>query len=120
MVSMKNVVVAPEPNRVRRVAEALVILWLLGAADLSFTILALRQPDAFYEVNPLARSLLVTAGIPGLIALKVLLLGIGAAIFWRLRRHAQAEFAVWGLVAVHVLLILQWSQYTAIAGTVLR
>jgi Domain of unknown function (DUF5658) len=111
---MKKMAFALGQNRVRRVAEALVILWLLGVADLLFTIQAFRSPDFFYEMNPLARTVLASMGIAGVIALKVVLLGIGASIFWRLRRHAQAEMAVWGLVVVHVLLIVQWSQYTAI------
>jgi hypothetical protein len=116
---MKNVVLAIGGNRTRRVAEALMILWLLGAADLCFTAFAIRSPGVFYEMNPLARSLLVSHGILGLAALKVVLLGIGAVIFWHLRRFARAEIALWGLVLVHVMLILQWTQYTSIAASAL-
>jgi uncharacterized membrane protein len=114
---MKQLVLAIGASRPRRVAEALMILWLLGAADLFFTAFAIRSPAFFYEMNPLARTLLVSHGLVGLIALKTILLGIGAVIFWHLRRFARAEIALWGLVLVHVLLIVQWSQYTAITLT---
>lgn len=117
---MKKAAVALCCTRTRRMAEGLVILWLLGAADLLFTVLALRSPAFFYEVNPVARALLFSHGVAGLIFLKILLLGIGAAIFWHLRQYARAEIALWGLVLVHVLLILQWSQYTQIASGMIR
>jgi hypothetical protein len=117
---MKKMVLAIGGNRTRRVAEALLILWLLGAADVFFTAFAIRSPDFFYEMNPLARCLLVSHGILGLIALKTVLLGIGAVIFWHLRQFARAEIALWGLVLVHVMLIVQWSQYTAIWATASR
>ena len=92
-------------------AELLVVLWLLSLADLFFTIWAeLFTP--FHELNPLAAHLLQQGHINALVAVKVALTGIGAAIFWRLRKYGRAELALWGVVLVYVLLTFRWSGYT--------
>src|SRR5205085_104652 len=97
--------------RARRVGELLAVLWLLSLADLVFTIWAeLFTP--FHELNPLAAHLLHHGQITALIACKVALTGLGAAIFWRLRRHARAELALWAVVLLYVLLAIRWSDYT--------
>ena len=97
--------------RARRVAELIAVLWLLSLADLVFTIWAeLFTP--FCELNPLAAHLLHHGRITALIAGKVALTGLGAAIFWRLRRHARAELALWLVVMVYVVLTIRWSDYT--------
>ena len=97
--------------RSRRMAELIILLWVLSLADLFFTIWAQRFTP-FTELNPLASLLLSQNHIPLLIAVKVGLTGFGAAIFWRLRNHARAELALWGVVLVYVLLTFRWSDYT--------
>jgi hypothetical protein len=97
--------------RARRVGQALVVLWVLGAADLLFTIWAhLNTP--FLEVNPLARFLLSQHSLGGLVVFKLALTTIGSAIFWRLRSHGRAEAALWCLVVVYIALAVHWSNYT--------
>ena len=94
-----------------RVAQLIIALWVLSLADLFFTIWA-HHFTPFIEVNPLARALLERQSFAGLVAMKVGLTGVGAAIFWCLRRYAKAELALWLLVGVYVLLALRWSSYT--------
>ena len=95
-----------------RVGHLVAALWVLSLADLAFTIWAHRYTP-FHEANPLARALLEQDAIAGLILMKVLLTGLGAGIFWRLRRHGRAEAALWALDGLYVLLALRWSDYTA-------
>jgi hypothetical protein len=94
-----------------RVAQLIAALWVLSLADLFFTLWA-HQFTPFNELNPLARALLDSQSFAGLVVMKVGLTGVGAAIFWCLRRYAKAELALWLLVGVYVLLALRWSNYT--------
>ena len=98
--------------RTRRVGQAIVVLWVLGIADLLFTIWAHRNTP-FFEMNPFARALLAQDWVAGLVAFKLVLTGIGTAIFWTLRGHARAEFALWGIVVVYFALAVRWSSYTS-------
>lgn len=97
--------------RARRVAELLTVLCVLSVADLIFTIWA-QLFTAFYEVNPLARELIQHNNLLSLVAMKLALTGIGAGIFWRLRKHGRAELALWAVVLVYVLLTIRWNNYT--------
>jgi hypothetical protein len=101
-------------HRARRVAELIAILWILGIADLVFTLWA-HFFTQFHELNPLANLLLRNNLIPSLILFKLVVTAIGAQIFWRLRAHARAEIALWGMVGVYVMLTLRWSTYTVAA-----
>jgi hypothetical protein len=94
-----------------RVAQLIVALWVLSLADLCFTIWA-HHFTPFVEENPLARALLDSQSFASLVAMKVGLTGLGAVIFWCLRRYAKAELALWLLVGVYVLLAVRWSNYT--------
>ena len=97
--------------RTRRMVELSCILCVLSLADLFFTVWAhLFTP--FIEMNPMAAFLLDHGHIPALIMSKIALTGFGVAIFWRLRRYAKAELALWALVIVYVCLTLRWSNYT--------
>jgi hypothetical protein len=98
--------------RTRRVGQAIVVLWVLGIADLLFTIWAHRNTP-FFEMNPLARALLADGAVADLVAFKLVLTGIGTAIFWTLRGHARAECALWGIVLVYFALAARWSSYTS-------
>jgi hypothetical protein len=91
--------------------ELLGILWMLSLADLFFTLWAHRF-TSFYEANPIARAMLSAGAIGALILFKLSLTLIGSGIFWRARRHARAELALWAIVGVYVLLMFQWSDYT--------
>jgi hypothetical protein len=101
-------------HRTRRVAELIAILWVLGVADLVFTLWA-HFFTPFSEMNPVANVLLRNNLIPSLILFKLVLTAIGAQIFWRLRRYARAEVALWGIVGAYVMLTLRWSTYTVAA-----
>jgi hypothetical protein len=98
-------------RRTWRVAQLIAALWVLSIADLLFTLWA-HHFTPFNEVNPLARALLQSQSFAGLVAMKLGLTGLGAGIFWHLRRYARAEAVLWTLVGVYVLLALRWSNYT--------
>ena len=97
--------------RTRRVAQGIIVLWLLSVADLFFTLWAhLFTP--FQEANPLAAALLDANQLASLVLLKLILTTVGATIFWRLRHHGRAEIALWLVVSAYVLLAVRWSAYT--------
>ena len=95
----------------RRTGELLLALWVLSIADLLFTIWA-HVFTPFQEMNPIADALLGRGLIPSLIIYKLTVTLLGTAIFWRVRHHAKARFALWGLVFVYILLAVRWSDYT--------
>lgn len=99
------------PGRVQRIAPALLALWVLGLADLLFTLWAHRF-TAFHELNPLARGMLLAGQFGWLVSFKLAALLLASAIFWRLRSVTRAELALWAMVAVYFLLALRWSDYT--------
>ncbi len=96
--------------RTKRVGQMLLALSLLNVADLCFTIWA-YQYTPFNEANPIGR-LALSHGIGCLVAMKLTLAGVGVGIFWHLRAHARAEFALWAILATYVLLAVHWCQYT--------
>ena len=100
-----------ESNRSRRVAQLIVVLWLLGLADLFFTIWA-HLFTSFHELNPVANIMLRNNLISSLILFKLVVTAIGTGIFWRLRHLGRAELALWLLVGVYVMLAMRWSTYT--------
>ena len=101
----------PSDARSRRVGQAILVLWVLGAADLMFTLWAHRCTP-FLELNPLANALLSENRLTGLVVYKLALTALGTAIFWHLRGHGRAEFALWGMVVVYFALAVRWSNYT--------
>ena len=100
-----------DARRSRRVGQALLVLWVLGMADLIFTIWAHRCTP-FHELNPLARALLMQDALGGLCVFKIGLTALGSLIFWHLRGHGRAEAALWVMVAVYFALAIRWSNYT--------
>ena len=98
-------------GRGRRVALALVALWLLSLTDLYLTLWASAN-TAFHEGNPLVRPLL-DASPAGLVAYKLGLMTVGTLIFWRCRSNGRCELASWGTAAVYLLLAVRWSHYLA-------
>ena len=101
-----------ETHRSRRVAQLIAVLWLLGLADLFFTLWA-HFFTPFHELNPVANMMLTNNLIPSLILFKLVVTAIGTTIFWRLRHVGRAEAALWMLVCVYVMLAMRWSTYTA-------
>src|SRR5437868_14068059 len=94
-------------SRTRRFLELIATVWLLSLADLFFTIWA-HLFTRFQEANPIARSMLLGNQFSTLILYKVSATLVGTLIFWRLRKHARAELALWGIVVVYVILALPW------------
>ena len=100
-----------DQSRGRRIAELLIVLCVLSLADLIFTVWA-QLFTQFYELNPLARTILSHHAIFTLVVLKVMLTALGAAIFWHLRRYWRAELGLWIVVGVYVMLAFRWNTYT--------
>jgi hypothetical protein len=99
-----------------RVLVLLGALWLLSAADLFFTLWA-HYFTPFVEGNPVVAR--VFAAMPyslvfvPLVGVKVVTVGVGTLIFWKLRRHARAELGLWLVVGVLGYVLLLWSGYTS-------
>ena len=100
-----------DAHRARRVGQLIGVLWLLGLADLLFTLWA-HFFTAFHELNPVANLMLQNNLVPTLILFKLVVTAIGTGIFWRLRNLARAEAALWAMVGVYVALAFRWSDYT--------
>ncbi|HEY2585314.1 MAG TPA: DUF5658 family protein [Tepidisphaeraceae bacterium] len=101
-----------ESARTRRAAGLLVALWVLGGIDYLFTVWAQRFTQ-LEEINPWASGLLNSHHFASLAVSKVLLTGLATVIFWRYRHRVLTQVSLWGLVAIHVVLMVQWSNYTA-------
>jgi hypothetical protein len=95
-------------DRHRRVVELLGLLWLLSLADLFLTIWAHRFM-AVDELNPIARAMLHRGTLGALVLFKVLMTGLGTAIFWSVRGHGRAELGLWMVVLIYVALGVRWS-----------
>ena len=101
-------------HRSRRVAELIAVLWVLGLADLAFTLWA-HAFTPFHEGNPVARYFLSHGLTLSLILYKLVVTLIGTRIFWVTRGNVRAEFALWALVGVYVALTFRWGAYTSTA-----
>jgi hypothetical protein len=101
--------------RARRVVESLGIIWLLCLADLFFTLWA-HAFTPFYELNPIARSMLQADQIGLLILFKLGATAAATLIFWRLRNQPQTETALWLMVSVYTLVLVKWSNYTTVVA----
>ncbi len=125
---------ADQPERLREVAVArelswfgafrntlrstrhIRVLWLIAATiamsmgDLYMTLAYLRSVG-MDEVNPLAR-LVISYGCPGaLAAWKVLTLGLGMFIIFRLRKTRGGELGAWCCFSMLVALTIHWTHY---------
>jgi hypothetical protein len=90
-----------------RTASLLLLLALLNAVDLAYTLFA-HNIGWLTEMNPLAESFLSQNLLPSLIAFKVLMVVAGSAMLWRLRRCAWAPAACWIVVTAYVSLAVLW------------
>lgn len=98
-------------SRARRIGVLLIAMWVLGSADLFFTIWA-QVFTQFRELNPIARHLLGRHQLLLLVGFKIGLTAIASFIFWRFRSHRIAELGIWLVIAAYVALALRWSEYT--------
>lgn len=95
-------------RRANRVILLVVLLWILNAFDLAFTIIA-HDLGGFREANPLAAAVL---GHPyRLVAFKLALVAFGSVVLLALRRRPVAELACWLLCGVYMVLGIVWMIY---------
>ena len=98
---------SPAP-RSRRIFLLVLLIWIIGLADLLFTVLA-RDIGHFRETNPIAASLIQTTG--WLVTFKLASLIIASVIFIGFRRRLITEVACWLVSGVHVGLAFIWLSY---------
>jgi len=98
-------------ERSRRMVVLLSILWVLSAADLTFTLWA-HWFTPFVEGNPLAAHLLAGKMYCSVVLLKLGTVTIGTWSFWRVRKYARAEIALALVVLGLFGLANMWSNYT--------
>ncbi len=94
--------------RARRVVLLLMMIWILGLADLFFTLQAC-DIGGFVEANPVVAQILHAPQL--LIVFKLALLTFASVIFYHTRRRKLTEFSCWGLGVVHFLLAVVWLLY---------
>jgi len=95
-------------RRARRVALLVVLLWIVSAFDLVFTLTA-HQTGQFEELNPIAARLLDRPAL--LVAFKVGLVTFASCILLAFRRRLPAEVACWTLAAAYAALSGVWKLY---------
>lgn len=98
----------PRARRARRVVLLLVLLGIVNAFDLTFTLMAAKT-SRFVELNPFAAALVKNTA--GLVAFKALLVLFAATVFLRFRRHRLTEIACWGLCGIYATLAGRWWVY---------
>jgi len=95
-------------GRATRIALLLVLVWMVGLADLKLTLLA-AQTDEFSEGNPVAAAMLHSPGL--LASFKLAALSIASLIFLTFRKHWFAEAGCWFICIVHMVLAAFWKSY---------
>jgi hypothetical protein len=106
-------------HRQRRILGLIALLWMFGAIDLVLTLWADRF-TIFYEANPIARAMLAKGMIKSVVLLKLVTLAVASALFWSTRRRRWTEGALWALACAYVVLMFQWSAYTANADELMH
>ncbi len=99
-------------SRQRRIAELLVVLWIIGLGDLWLTLWA-HHNTAFLELNPLAGLMLARNATTSLVVFKIVCMAIATIALWQARRTKRCELATWAMTGIYFLLLLRWSEYTA-------
>jgi len=95
-------------RRARRVALLVILLWIVSAFDLVFTLTAHRAGQ-FQELNPIAARLLDRPAL--LVTFKVSLVTFASCILLAFRRRLPAEVACWTLAAAYAALSGVWKLY---------
>jgi hypothetical protein len=94
-------------SRAARVALLLTAVVILNAIDLVYTLFA-HSIGQLNEMNPLADTLLNMDLQPSLICFKILMVGGGAILLWKLRDAKLALPACWVLLAAFTILGVMW------------
>ena len=94
----------------RRAKQLLCLIWCLAICDLLLTIWA-HHYTRFIEGNPVARMFLKDHRYGLLAIFKITLTLIGTTLFYRLRHHERARFALAGMSIFYLLLMVKWYQY---------
>lgn len=102
----------PRRRRPVRVAALLAVVFVLSFFDLALTHTQVERGN-FLEVNIVAAGA-IHHGLGGMAAYKAALLGFGAWIIYRYRRHRAAEAGAWVLAVCHVALMFWWQHYLAL------
>ncbi len=97
-------------HRGRRVFLLVIMLWVLNAFDLKFTLLA-QNIGGVTEMNPIAR--MFVSDSTALITYKFALIIPASIIFLAMRRRLLTEVGCWLLLGAHVALAFIWQQYYA-------
>ena len=97
-----------QSGRSGRVILLVLMIAMLNAFDLAFTILAQRI-GGFHEVNPLARMMLGNPSV--LIVFKLSAALLASSVFIIYRRHWLTELACWAFAMVYTVLSLMWTTY---------
>lgn len=103
-----------DQTRGTRMAFLIGVLWVLSLSDLWFTLWAHRWTP-FVEGNPLAARLLGSGMIASVVLLKLTTTLVASHLFWKVRKYARAELALWMVIAGMLVLALMWKQYTLAA-----
>ncbi len=82
----------------------------MSIADLLLTI-EYSTSIGMAEHNPLARYVLTTFGVAGVVAYKVTTLGLAVLIFYRTRTHRCAELGAWLCLFTLLWLTARWVTY---------
>lgn len=96
-------------TRPRRIAIALVAMWVLNLFDLHCTLSEAEQCH-FVEMNPIAAKLMESPWWV-LAAYKCALVGFGTAILIFLRKHSVAELGAWFLLTTYAYVGVRWYVY---------
>lgn len=105
-------------TRGRRVTELLAALWLVALCDLVLTLWAHLFTN-FEELNPVAKSMLVSGQYSTLVLFKITTTLIGTLVLFKIRHTRLGEVATWAMVLVYLALAIHWGTYTseALRGT---
>ena len=97
--------------RSQLVVQTIVLLWIFNAIDLSCTIAA-NNSGGFWELNPLARSMLTESASLATFKISAVVLGTGLLLY--LRRYRGAEVASWWTCFTYTILTFRWVVYNSL------
>jgi hypothetical protein len=90
-----------------RVAMLLFAVMMLNAVDLMYTLFAYGIQQ-MTELNPLADTFFAVGRMNSLICYKLLMVGCGCGMLWRLRRSRWAVPGCWVLLTAYTILAFVW------------
>jgi hypothetical protein len=94
-------------HRAIRVLLLLALILILAGADLALTSV-FSYPGVVPEGNPVAKTILRVAGIPGLASFKLLLTGFPVVLFYVLRKNCWVEWASWLASFALIFALARW------------